>query len=635
MKRLNTFSAIVFLFSAIVFLSCGKDKPSPDPAAPAFDIDLILPAYIELVVGNDLTLAVKDGKAPLLSDVMQFRSDETGANFQKGFKEVTDKRVVVEVPKSLVSGQWILTVKRDDKKKTIGTTTINIVEKSDYEPAEGTTVYGKITCGGDILPGVVVSDGVEVTTTNEKGYYELKSSKKHGYVFVSVPSGYEVPVDGVFPQFSHKLVAGAASCERSDFKLTRVFDQDSYTMLFFGDMHLAKRNSDLNQFAQFATDVKNFCAKNPGREYAMTLGDMTWDIYWGQYTLGDYVSTINNSITGLPVFHTMGNHDNNYNTLNDWDAEQDYVNAICPKFYSFNIGGIHYVVLDDIDCSKYDGTESRSYVTSITDEQIEWLRKDLEYVSKSTPVVVTSHSNIFNAGGTSAVSNASTLVSCFSGFEAVHFVTGHTHVCFNVDEMDTKHYFEHNAGAVCATWWWTGKDYDGLYLSRDGSLGGYTVMTINGKDIKWQYKSTNKDIGHQFRTYDRNSMDLSTTVRGKDSVSDAKWLTLTLNWSGKSTANEVYINVWNWDPKWKVEVSENGTSLSVQKVTVYDPLHIVAYDANHNTSSFVTITNSHTFKVKASSASSTLDIKVTDRFGNVYTETMTRPKAFSIDAYNR
>jgi hypothetical protein len=39
------------------------------------------------------------------------------------------------------------------------------------------------------------------------------------------------------------------------------------------------------------------------------------------------------------------------------------------------------------------------------------------------------------------------------------------------------------------------------------------------------------------------------------------------------------------------------------------------------------------FKVTASSANSTLDIKVTDRFGNVYTETMTRPKAFTTDAY--
>ena len=39
------------------------------------------------------------------------------------------------------------------------------------------------------------------------------------------------------------------------------------------------------------------------------------------------------------------------------------------------------------------------------------------------------------------------------------------------------------------------------------------------------------------------------------------------------------------------------------------------------------------WKVKASSATSTLEVKVTDRFGNVYTESMKRPKTFSVDTY--
>ena len=43
--------------------------------------------------------------------------------------------------------------------------------------------------------------------------------------------------------------------------------------------------------------------------------------------------------------------------------------------------------------------------------------------------------------------------------------------------------------------------------------------------------------------------------------------------------------------------------------------------------------NFRTFKVTASSANSTLIIKVTDRFGNVYTETMTRPKTFDVKLY--
>ena len=97
------------------------------------------------------------------------------------------------------------------------------------------------------------------------------------------------------------------------------------------------------------------------------------------------------------------------------------------------------------------------------------------------------------------------------------------------------------------------------------------------------------------------------------------------------------MNVWNWDPSWKVEVSESGTPLTVTRETQMDPLHLVAYTAkrlNKNSkASFATITNTHMFKVKASSATSTLEIKVTDGFGNVYTESMARPKDFSTDTY--
>ena len=39
----------------------------------------------------------------------------------------------------------------------------------------------------------------------------------------------------------------------------------------------------------------------------------------------------------------------------------------------------------------------------------------------------------------------------------------------------------------------------------------------------------------------------------------------------------------------------------------------------------------HMFDVTASSASSTLEISVTDSFGNVSTESMTRPKALTTD----
>ena len=640
MKHVINYHYFALIAALVLTIACNKDEKKEPEKPETFDVDLVLPGYVEIAVGENLTLAVKDGKAPLVTDIMQYKSAETGAVTQGSFISVNSTEATVGVPKSIVSGKYSLTVKRDSQKKALGAVTFNIIEKKEFTPSEGTTIYGKVTCAGAPLNGVVVSDGVEVVRTGANGYYEIKSAKERGYVFVSIPSGYEATLDGVLPRFSNKLVVNAQSCERSDFELIKADSQDSYTMLFFGDMHLTRTTNygDIPQFQVFAKEAMDFVNKNPGKEYAMTLGDMTWDIYWATtpFSFPQYLELANSTLAGLPIFHTMGNHDNNYKTLSDWDAEKDYVEAICPTYYSFNIGSVHYVVLDDINCSGYDGTTARKYATNLTGEQIMWLSKDLQYVLKSNPVVVTSHSPFFKDDGNPAVTNASTLVSCFEGFETVHFVTGHTHECYNVDRLSGGHYFEHNAGAVCATWWLTGLDYPGLYLSRDGSTGGYTIMRINGKEMNWQYKSTSKDITHQFRSYDRNCIDLSTATRTSAGVPDKAWNTYTANWTGKSTANEVYINVWNWDPSWKVEVTEGGKQLAVSQVTnFYDPLHILAYSTHRPEGAFSTHVTKHAFKVKASSANSTLEIKVTDRFGNVYTESMKRPKAFSIEAYNK
>jgi hypothetical protein len=97
--------------------------------------------------------------------------------------------------------------------------------------------------------------------------------------------------------------------------------------------------------------------------------------------------------------------------------------------------------------------------------------------------------------------------------------------------------------------------------------------------------------------------------------------------------NYVYINVWNYDPQWTISVTENGTSLKVDRVSAKDPLHLIAYNGKSPTGGFGTSVTKHLFRVQATSATSTLEIKVTDRFGNVYTESMKRPKAFSLNAY--
>lgn len=639
------FSELAILITSLAFApSCNKDKPQQ--GSDAFDVDLVLPAYIELAVGESLTLEVKDGKAPLLTDIMQFRSDVTGALFQKNFKEVTARKAVVETPKSLESGQWTLTVKRGELKKTLGSTTFNITDDIDFKPSEGTTVYGKVTSSGNGLEGVVVSDGVEVTTTNADGIYELKSAKKYGYVFISVPSGYESLIDGVLPRISNNLAAGADRCERSDFELKRVGNQDNHTMLYFGDMHLANRTNDKNQFRTFTNEIATYMSNHSGEKvYAITLGDMTWDLYWysRSYCFPQYLAEYNGVIKNLHIFHTIGNHDHDMNATGDWDTVQRYHQDMCPSFFSFNIGKIHYIAIDDIQCTNSSASTTdgnvRKYNDYVVDDVMNWIKKDLEYVDKATPVVVTMHAPVYNKDAGNSLNNASSFTALFNGYN-VTFVSGHSHVLYTIDKSATIR--EHNNGAVCAAWWWAGKYFPTYNISTDGSPSGYRVMSVKGTQMESYFKATGRSENYQFRAYDRNQINLNSGMvpssAGTAFTTEVARALTYGNYGAGSTANEVIINVWDWNKNWKVEVTENGKALTVSQRTLMDPSFFLAYtiphmNAGNNSATWHPSVTNHMFVAKASSANSTLEIKVTDDEGRVYTETMTRPRAFTMDSY--
>ena len=601
----------------------------------------------------ELSFRVVGGKAPLATDKFEFTG--MSGTVVCDISSITDRYVYVVLPDGFENGEYEVYVSRGSQRKLLGETSIFINDaESGVEIDEGTTVYGYVTCDGTGVPGVVVSDGVEVVTTDEKGFYQIASEKKWGYVFISVPSGYEVPSEGILPQFHRYLKSEANVIENANFTLTAVSSQDQFKILMLGDMHLANRTGDLSQFSEFTSEVNDYVNARSGEKiYAITLGDMTWDLYWysNLYYFPEYLATMNSAISNLQVFHTMGNHDNDFKTYSDFDAAFKYVRDIAPTYYSFNIGKVHFIVLDDIDCDKYDGTNSRNYVKTISNEQLEWLRKDLSYVDKSTPLIVTMHAQVFYPSGSGFKidhdqTNTAELFNILDGYK-VHFVTGHTHMSFNVvpEESVTggRDFFEHNAGSICASWWWSGHLTPGVHISLDGTPGGYSIWDINGTDMQWIYKSTGFSEDYQFRSYDLNNVKFSydDVPNLKDESVKKDFKKYIDSYPGQSD-NAVLINIWNWNPHWKLEVTdEHGASLEYEEVWAYDPLHIAALSVkrfNSNIDSapnFITEDFPHFFKVMADSPDTDLTIKVSDEFGHTWVENMERPKAFSTDAYKK
>ena len=374
-----------------------------------------------------------------------------------------------------------------------------------------------------------------------------------------------------------------------------------------------------------------------------------------RYDLSKYLITIKS--VDLPIFNCTGNHDNNPYCADDWQAEQAYKDIIGPTYYSFNLGNVHYIVLDNIQYINTGASQGtigkRNYNKKLTEDQLSWLKKDLATVTdKNAPLFVAMHAQLY-ANPTSlpqkntiSMSGGSTLVNYLKEFTNAHVITGHTHINYTIEPSDQL--IEHNIAAVCATWWWTGKNgYANNHICKDGSPGGYKIFSINDNDVKWLYKGIKEEESKQFRSYDLNNVHFSMAdvplMPSDISASVKNAYMQYVNAYPQNNDNEVLINIWNWNSDWTLSVvDENRKTLPYTEVWAYDPLHIAALSVKRfnnaglkSTPSFITDKFTHFFKVKADDADTDLVITVKDEFGNEWTENMQRPKAFSTDAYRR
>lgn len=531
-------------------------------------------------------------------------------------------------------------------------------------------ISGRITCDGAGVANVPVSDGYVVTYTDADGNYSFTSQKKNGYVFYTLPSGYEPSTSYNFiPKFWEKLTsADVNTAETHNFVLKKV-DNDDYLMVIAADSHIAKRNSDQTMYRQsYISSLKQEKANAQAagkRIYSIILGDLTWDNYWysNSYNLNNFMTDQKSYGYPIILFPVIGNHDNDpgvaYTSADkgattDFKSSQPWREIVSPNYYSFNIGKTHYVVLDNIFYKNQDTggsyskgvVGSRNYADRVEQYQLDWLKKDLEKVDVNTPVIVCQHiptfrlsSFTFTAYGAS--DNYSSLATILKPYKNVHFVSGHTHYNFTAHPSAYSNMTEHNIASICATWWWTGvtngKNVK-YQVCQDGSPAGYSFWEVNGTDLKWKYRSITGSGDSQIRGYDMNKVkEFMSTDANAVAVVKQYGATVVPNFSDYR-ANSILVNVFNYDTDWKVEITE-GTDIKLvpTRLNEYDPYHVLAFDVNRyknaksiNTG-FATIQNQHMFRSFATTSNLPITIKVTDRFGQVHYKTFQRPMAFSLD----
>jgi hypothetical protein len=335
-------------------------------------------------------------------------------------------------------------------------------------------------------------------------------------------------------------------------------------------------------------DIKAFMESATKPCYGLAMGDMVGD----KPAFFDQMKSLIGS-SDMPVFTTIGNHDKVATSNSEEPRTTDAFNKIYgPVNYSFNRGDVHFVCLDNVvfsDASTYSGGFSNS--------QVEWLKQDLSYVSKDKMVILYYHIPIRN---TSGIANRTNILNALSGFEEVHLMCGHTHYNENFMITSPISTYEHIHAAACGSWWRS-------TLNGDGTPNGYAVYDISGSAItNWYYKPT------------RYSKDFQIRLHKGNIVFGGEYGYYTFD-QGENT---IVANVWNSDSSWKVEAYEDGV-----KVGDLTPLSASLKDAwtlgyhigilNRNPDNY-SPSCKHLYLHTLVNPDAQLEIKATDRFGNVY-----------------
>ena len=500
--------------------------------------------------------------------------------------------------------------------------------------ATAAVVSGSVTdTDGRPLAGVPVSDGFEIVLTDAAGRYSLATDKAAGLVFISSPSGYVPSASNVnLPQFWHLVTSPADEDETADFVLERA-DDSRFAFIALADNQISNRHGEVTCFNTTTVPDINASLDSLRAEgfdpFLIALGDQAHDCYWksNRYGLQEAYSDLRK--LKAPLYSVMGNHDNDNTAMNDFDAAAEWRRNIGPNYYSFNKGGVHFVVLDNIEVVDDSPLLSKDgecvYKHRIPAYQLQWLKKDLSLVADRTkPLVLLMHAPLYYfPGGTRQyyIENPDGLLEILEGFEDVRVLSGHTHVSYATRSDDGRIY-ENNYGAVCGSWWLNarvdlGNDNN---ICRDGTPSGYAVWRWDGSRFTDIYKGTGLPADVQFRAYDLNCVEFDNADIAAEYA------------PGRKKQNEVLVNVWGYGPGWTVELFENGRPLKVERVRTKDPLFLlscpVPYLAlgNELIGTVRPVFTMHMFKAKARRAGTPVEIRVTDRYGRVYTRTLTRPQ---------
>lgn len=550
-----------------------------------------------------------------------------------------------------------------------GTTTelgIPNIEEEVVVP-DGINVTGRVVDNaGNPLENVVVSDGLKCVRTMSDGTFYIESAIDDvKFVFVSTPSGYMPEVSDGKPIF-YKAKAGITPqngvYDFGDYVLTPVANPDRYTLLITADPQPRKYASWNNDRIAFKSldiceDLYDELAEvargiSDGQVYGICLGDIvheTMDLF------DDYDNGL--ARLGYPTYNIIGNHDNNPSASDDDGGAIPYESHYGPRNYSFNIGGIHYVMLDNLIMKINPSNDNKltAFDQGLTDDIWTWLQNDLAYIPTSTKLMVCAHSPMFKQISGSERTNTANHGADYGGlldkYSEVHAWAGHTHVGFNYIYPSSHRHKRVQVHTLARS---TGELWTNEYLAA-GTPRGFTIVEVDHGNITWRFHPTKRQTAafvgvtsgicsagapaYAWRDWDYSG---GAAVMKDGSGALTEEYQLHVYPRGAYGDDYVYANVFLWDSKWSLPVwtPDGGTPVEMTLLhdandtyisdteKIYDLANTEIKSHYKNNVGFLNNDDGYPasevgeittiFRAPATATPTSGTVSVTDRFGNTY-----------------
>ncbi|MDI3331312.1 MAG: calcineurin-like phosphoesterase family protein [Micrococcus sp.] len=400
-------------------------------------------------------------------------------------------------------------------------------DRTDRETVSGTVFEDKDRdstqdAGEPGVPGVEVSNGREVVTTDGQGNYELPV-EDNMTVFVTQPRGYQVPVDeDNVAQFSYNHLPEGSP----ELKYGGIDPTGAVPAALNFPLAKSKLTQDPEQHCVIGGDIQTYTEEQV--EYARAgvfadLAERTDYTGCGALFIGDVVGDDLSlypktrelaSMLNGPARFLPGNHDMDFDATERQHSTDTFRANLGPSYYSYDAGKAHVVALSTVDFPMKENARPGDYNGSIDERQMEWLRNDIANTPENKVIVLAGHIPLLDFADESSkkhqIDQVKEIYEILEGREVIT-LGGHTHSLenlragdsmkgwkdlFGVDELPFTHI---TAGAISGDWY-NGRMLEGGYpeaVQRDGAMPGVLTLDIKNTEVTERFTVRGDDGSDQ------------------------------------------------------------------------------------------------------------------------------------------